>query len=169
MKSRWKTPIVFCCGIILLPAWPRSADPPRLVILISMDQMRADYFDRFANEFTGGLQRLSRDGMVCGSADLNYACSETGPGHASLATGSYPHTHGILANEWPDRRTQTQVYCVGDTSAKPVAGEGGKASPVNLTVTALGDWLKAASPQSKVISVAAKDRAAVLMGGQRPD
>ena len=142
MRSRWKKPLAVCCSIILLMAWASTADPPRLVILISMDQMRADYFDRFANEYTGGLKRISRDGLVCSNADLNYACSETGPGHASLATGSYPHTHGILANEWPDRRTRQQVNCVRDTSAKPLAGEGGKVSPSNLTVTALGDWLK---------------------------
>ncbi|MGH7495881.1 MAG: alkaline phosphatase family protein [bacterium] len=169
MRSRWITLLVFGCSMMLLLAWARPADSPALVILISMDQMRPDYFDRFANEFTGGLKRLSRDGLICSNADLNYASTETGPGHASLATGSYPHTHGILANEWRDRGTRRQVYCVTDTNAKSLAGEGGESSPRNLIVTALGDWLKAASPQSKVVSVAVKDRSAVLMGGQHPD
>jgi predicted AlkP superfamily pyrophosphatase or phosphodiesterase len=169
VRSRWKTLLTFCCGIVLLLAWTRPADSPRLVILISMDQMRADYFDRFADEFTGGLKRLSREGLVYANASLNYASSETGPGHATLATGSYPRTHGILSNEWCDRGTRQEVYCVDDTAAKSLAGEGGKVSSKNLRVTAFGDWLKAASPQSKVISMAVKDRAAVLMGGQRPN
>ncbi len=167
--SRCKSLLVLCCGLILFLSWAWPLDSPRLVILISIDQMRADYFERFEKEFTGGLRRLYREGRVYTQADLNYASSETGPGHATLATGSYPRTHGILANEWPDRFSRRQMYCVADTSAKAVAGEGGKISPRNLAVTALGDWLKASSPQSKVISVAVKDRSAVLMGGQRPD
>ena len=109
MRSLWITLLVCGCGIVLLLAWARPADSPALVILISMDQMRADYFDRFAGEFTGGLKRLSRDGHVCSNADLNYASTETGPGHATLATGSYPHTHGILANEWRDRLSRQQI------------------------------------------------------------
>ncbi len=167
--ARCKFLLLCCCGFILFSSWVWPPDSPRLVILIAIDQMRADYVERFEGEFTGGLRRLCREGLVFTQADLNYASSETGPGHAALATGSYPRTNGILSNEWPDRFSQRQVYCVGDTSAKAVDQEGGKKSPRNLAVTGLGDWLQAASPQSKVVSVAVKDRAAVLMGGQRPE
>jgi predicted AlkP superfamily pyrophosphatase or phosphodiesterase len=141
----------------------------QLVILISIDQMRADYFTRYENAFTGGLGRLYREGLVFTNADLNYAASETGPGHATLATGSYPGTNGILANEWVDPKSRQPLYCVQDSTAKMVDGEGGGCSPSHLAVTAFGDWLKAASPSSKVISVAVKDRAAILMGGKHPD
>jgi predicted AlkP superfamily pyrophosphatase or phosphodiesterase len=142
---------------------------PKLVLLVSIDQMRADYFERYGPEFTGGLGRLYREGLVYANADLNFASSETGPGHATLATGSYPRTHGILANEWIDPQTRKKVYCVVDSGAAQVEGEGGYYSPKNLVVTAFGDWLKVHSLSSKVISVSAKDRAAILMGGKQPD
>lgn len=142
---------------------------PKLVVLVSIDQMRADYLERHGAEFTGGLGRLYREGLVYTNADLNYASSETGPGHASLATGSYPNVNGILANEWIDPKTRKKVYCVGDSTAAAVENEGGNFSPKNLMVTGLGDWIKTHSLDSKVISVSAKDRAAILMGGKLPN
>jgi predicted AlkP superfamily pyrophosphatase or phosphodiesterase len=143
-----------------------AAIKPRLVIFISIDQMRADYLERFKESFAGGLKRLTREGIVFRNADLNYAPSETGPGHAALSTGSYPSRSGILSNDWIDPSTRKEVYCVDDSSAEKVDAEGGGFSPKNLEVTALGDWLKSASPHSKVIAISAKDRAAILMGGQ---
>lgn len=160
--------LLLCCGMMAAPkAWSQEA--PRLVILISIDQMRHDYFERFGREFSGGLKRLYDEGMVYTSADLNYAASETGPGHATLVTGAYPRRHGIPANEWPDRASRRQVYCVSDTSAGAVNGEGGGVSPKNLMTSAIGDWLKEAAPQSRAVAIAVKDRAAILMGGRRPD
>ncbi len=145
-----------------------SADRPRLIILISIDQMRADYLHRYRAEYTSGLKQLST-GAVFSNADLNYASSETGPGHATLGTGSYPRNSGIAGNEWIDPVTRAAVYCVEDSSARPVEGEGGNRSPRNLLRTGLGDWIKAADSRSKVVSVSAKDRAAILLGGKNPD
>ncbi len=142
---------------------------PKLVVLISVDQMVPEYLERYGQQFTGGFKRLSTEGIVFTNATLNYASSETGPGHATLSTGSYPSTSGILANEWNDPKTRKRIYCVGDSLAKPVEGKGGGVSPRNLVVTTIGDWLKAESLVAKVVSVASKDRAAVLMGGKRPN
>lgn len=168
MRLRLRIALMLC-AVLLLPSCSNKPALPKLVLLISIDQMRADYLERFGAEFTGGLGRLYREGIVYTNADLNYAASETGPGHASLATGSYPNVHGILANEWIDPKTRKKVYCVSDSTALPVEGEGGNHSPNNLTVTALGDWIKTHSLDSKVISVSAKDRAAILMGGKSPN
>ncbi len=142
---------------------------PKLVILLVVDQMRGDYLERFASEFTGGYRRLISEGVVYTNADLNYAASETGPGHATLATGSYPARNGIVGNEWINRQTRKEMYCVTDSSALPIDGKGGWASPTHLLVTGIGDWLKAHAPSSKVFSLSIKDRAAVLMGGKKPD
>jgi len=144
-------------------------DRPRLIVLISVDQMRADYLDRYRAEYTSGLKELTSDGAVFSNADLNYASSETGPGHATLGTGCYPRNSGILGNEWIDPTTRRTVYCVEDSSARSVHGEGGNRSPRNLLRTGLGDWIKSAYPHSKVVSVSAKDRAAILLGGKNPD
>jgi len=142
---------------------------PRLVIVISVDQMKAEYFDWYGAHWNGGLKRLFTDGVVYTQAMLDYASSETGPGHATLSTGSFPRHSGILGNDWIDPTTRRSVYCVEDSTALEVEGMGGGRSPRNLKVTALGDWLKKASSTSRVVSVSIKDRAAILMGGQHPD
>jgi len=146
-----------------------AADRPKLVIYISVDQMKAEYLDWYKAEFTGGFKRFLRDGAVFTNADLNYAPSETGPGHAALGTGAYPVHSGILSNEWLDRKSGINHYCVEDTTAGKVDGEGGGVSPKTLVVTGLGDWWKKSIPGSKVVSLSVKDRAAILMGGQHPD
>lgn len=157
--------------LFTLPIFSESPklEKPHLIIFISVDQMREDYFSRFADEFTGGLKQLYTQGTFYTNADLNYATSETCLGHATMSTGAYPRTSGIQENEWIDPTTRKAVYCVEDSSAGTVEGEGGGFSPHNLLVTAIGDWLKSASPKSKVISASGKDRAAILMGGQHPD
>ncbi len=140
-----------------------------LVLIISIDQMKSEFYDWYGRHWTGGLKRLYQEGIVYTNGSLDFASSETGPGHATLATGSFPRVHGIHANEWVDPTTRRDVYCVEDTLAGPVAGEGGRISPRNLVVTALGDWMKRSNPATKVISLSVKDRSAVLMGGQHPD
>ncbi len=146
-----------------------AAEQPRLIIFISVDQMREDYFDRFAPSFAGGFKRLYTDGVFFSNANLNYASSVTCLGHATLSTGTYPMKSGIIDNEWINPVTRKSVYCVADTMAGGVDGEGGGSSPNNLLVTAVGDWLKDSSPRSKVIAMSGKDRAAILMGGKHPD
>ncbi len=160
--------ILLALCFISIAAFAKSP-PPKLVVFISIDQMRADYFDRYGYLFTGGFKRLSSQGIVFSNADLNYATSETGPGHATLGTGCYPSKSGILSNDWIDPESKRNVYCVEDSLAKPVEGEGGGFSARNLVVPAIGDWLKEHSKQSKVVAVSSKDRAAILMGGSKAD
>lgn len=156
--------------LVLLPLIIFSKTPaPKLVVFISIDQMRPDYFERYGHLFSGGLNRLYSKGVVYTNADLNFASSETGPGHAALGTGTYPWKSGIHGNEWIDPVTKKNVYCVEDSLAKPVEGEGGGFSPRNLVIPAIGDWLKQSSKKSKVVSVSSKDRAAILMAGKNPD
>ncbi|MBI2428628.1 MAG: alkaline phosphatase family protein [Ignavibacteriales bacterium] len=155
--------------LLLASFVPAQESKPTLIVLISIDQMRADYFERYGKYFTGGFGRLYNQGIVYTNADLNYATSETGPGHATLGTGCFPWKSGIQGNEWIEVHTLNDTYCVSDSTAKPVDGIGGGFSPRNLMVTAIGDWLKKESPQSKVITVSSKDRAAILMGGKHPD
>lgn len=157
-------------GSLAQPSAPKKAtEQPSLVVIISVDQMKAEYIDWYGHQWNGGLKRLYAEGTVFTNAMLDYAASETGPGHATLSTGSFPRTHGILGNEWVDPKTRKDVYCVEDSTAKPVDGLGGGMSPRHLVVPALGDWLKASSKSSKVISLSVKDRAAILMGGKNPD
>ncbi len=165
-----KSLFVFC-GLLLISLVPLTAeanDPPRLVVFISIDQLRADHLERYRQLYTAGFQKMLSEGTAFSNAGLNYAVSSTGPGHATLGTGVYPWKSGIVSNNWTDRLTSRRVYCVEDSTARPVDGEGGGRSPRLLRATALGDWLQTASPRSKVISLSYKDRAAILMGGKQP-
>lgn len=141
----------------------------RTIAFVSIDQMKAEYLEWYKAEFTGGFKRILAEGTQFTNADLDYAPSETGPGHAALGTGSYPMHTGITGNNWLDRKTHKQVYCVEDSTAEKAEAEGGGVSSKNLMVTALGDWLKMATPTSKVLAASIKDRAAILMAGQKPD
>jgi predicted AlkP superfamily pyrophosphatase or phosphodiesterase len=155
----------------LLPSLPQNGhatDAPRLVVFISIDQMRADHLERYRQLYTAGFQKMLSQGTAFSNAGLNYAISSTGPGHATLSTGMYPWKSGIVSNNWTDRLTNRKVYCVEDSTAQPVDGEGGGRSPRLLRATTLGDWLQTASPRSKVISLSYKDRAAILLGGKQP-
>lgn len=153
---------------LLLLAAVAAAERPRLVVVVSVDQMRRDTLTRFAKEYTGGLKRMLDKGLRYRGL-LDHALTQTGPGHSTILTGCHPARTGIVANEWLDRKTLKPVYCVDDRQA-PVYGVKGKGrSPKLVLRDALGDWMKAADGRAKVFSVSCKDRAAIVMGGRRPD
>jgi predicted AlkP superfamily pyrophosphatase or phosphodiesterase len=161
----------FLAALLLCPSLLSAQDTtkPKLVVIIAVDQMRSEYVDRFRGDFVGGFKRMLDGGIFFENATLNYAVSETAPGHATLSSARYPSTNGIIANEWYDPKLKRKIYCVEDSSALVVEGEGGFRSSKNLVGSSLGDWLKQSSPGSKVISISDKDRAAILLGGKKPD
>lgn len=144
---------------------------PRLVVLISIDQLVPGQLERLEPGLGGGLARLWREGLVMDQARLPYSATETGPGHATLATGCVPSSHGVTGNTFFDRGSRSWGYCVGDESQVPVPEEasGGKVSPANLRVPTLGDYLCSNDPRARVFSVAGKDRSAVCMGGRHAE
>ena len=151
------------------PYTPSFEDPPRLVVGIMVDQMRFDYLTRFWNQYgEGGFKRLVGEGFNCRDHHFNYAPTSTGPGHASVYTGTTPSRHGIIGNNWFDKEAEAEVYCVGDTLQTSVGTDSnaGKHSPHRLLVTTITDQLRLHHQRrSKVISIALKDRGAVLPGG----
>ena len=160
-------------ALLLLAASPaRAADAPsdrpgplRLVLVIAVDQLRADRLDA---RMPGGLGRLAREGRVFTEAALEHADTETCPGHATMLTGHHPGPAGIPGNDFVDRASGHKVYCVEDAQAPTLGGKLGR-SPRLMRVTTLGDWMKAAWPASRVFALSAKDRAAITLGGQHPD
>jgi predicted AlkP superfamily pyrophosphatase or phosphodiesterase len=136
---------------------------PKLVVAISVDQFSAELFDRYRPTFTQGLKRLS-DGVTF-TGYQSHAATETCPGHSTLLTGRHPSGTGIIANDWQDRATWSEVYCV---SVPGVAGDDAR-GPQNLRASTFGEWLKQAEPQARVVSISGKDRAAIMMAGHSPD
>ena len=156
--------------LLFLFCAPGSAqERPRLVIGITVDQMRYDYLYRYWEDMSdAGLKRMLREGHVAHDGHYHYAPTYTGPGHASIYTGTGPAMHGIVGNNWYSRADQRRVYCAGDDRAKTVGSdtEDGKMSPHRLTATTLADQLElATNRRSKTIGIAIKDRGAVLPVG----
>ncbi len=141
-----------------------SREKPKLVMLIVVDQLRADLLDRYGDLFTGGFKRLRENGYSYVNATQDHAMTETGPGHATLATGVYPSRHGIVWNDWWEMRDGKWVIVsnVADPGVK-IIGEPSLAgvSPKNQLRTGLTEWMVAADPRTIVASVSAKDRGAI--------
>ena len=142
---------------------------PKLVVGIVVDQMRYDYIYRFWDKYgEGGIKRIVDDGFFCRNANFSYMPTYTGPGHASIYTGTTPEVHGIIANYWYDRYNEATRYCAQDDSVKSVGAETyeGKMSPKNMLTSTLGDELRLASNfKGKSLGISLKDRGAILPGG----
>lgn len=153
---------------LTLPFRLLYADGGKLVVLISIDQFTHEYLTRFRPHFVDdGFVLLLKRGAVFTNATFEHAVTSTGPGHAVLMSGCYGARNGIVLNTWFDRSTRRSVYCVADDSATMVGATGPGRSPVNMIGMTFGDQLRLHSAfRSRVVSVAGKDRAAVLMGGK---
>ncbi|MBP7451046.1 MAG: alkaline phosphatase family protein, partial [Flavobacteriales bacterium] len=147
--------------------------PPKLVVGIVVDQMRADYIYRYWDNFgDGGFKRLVNDGAFLRDAHFDYAPTYTAPGHASIYTGTSPALHGIVGNDLFDRKLGRDRYCAEDTTRKTVgmAGGVGQRSPINLLATTLADELERRTERrSRTIGIALKDRSAIFPIGRTGD
>ncbi len=146
---------------------------PKIVVGVVVDQMCYDYLYRFQHHFsTDGFNRFLNRGVNCRNTNYNYVPTYTGPGHASIYTGTTPYNHGIVANEWYDRTKAKGVNCVFDPSVQAVGNSSsayGQVSPHHLETMTVTDQLKFTYPASNVYSISIKDRSAVLPGGHLSD
>lgn len=155
-------------GIQPLPGG--AAEPkPRLVVLLTVDQLRGDMPLRFQQRFQGGLATLMQKGAVYTQAHYQHSTTFTAVGFATLATGGAAAQHGMAGNDWYDARTRRKVYCVEDQQHQVLGDpESQGASPRNLTCSTFGDeWIDATSGKGRVFSVSIKDRGAILPAGHR--
>ncbi len=130
--------------------------PPRLIVFVTVDQMRAEYLDRWAAQYTGGLARLRRGGAIFTDAYQDHAVTETAPGHATVLSGREPWKTGIVRND----------AGVQDPQVTQVGSPGPGASPFRFRGSVLMDWLRTADPLSRGLSISRKDRGAILPMGR---
>jgi predicted AlkP superfamily pyrophosphatase or phosphodiesterase len=142
---------------------------PKLVVGIVIDQMRYDYLTRFYNRFgEGGFKRMMNEGFNCKNNHFNYIPTYTGPGHASIYTGTTPKYHGVISNSWFDKDIEKSVYCAEDTSVQSLGtlGNTGQMSPHRMKTTSFADENRLFTQmQGKTIGIAIKDRGAILPAG----
>ncbi len=165
---------------------PALAEEPKLVVAILVDQLRYDYLERFHDEFSpGGFRLLTDQGAFMTFAEYNYCPTITGPGHASFLSGAPPAVHGIISNDWFDKRTGKMVNCVADDSVKGVGGKAvattggieaeavegvkdeGQRSPRNFFGSNFSDEMRLRF-HSRVVGISLKDRGAILPAGKKP-
>ncbi len=151
------------------PVATNDLKQPKLVVGVVVDQMRQDYIYRYWNKFgNGGFKRLMNEGYFYKNTHYNYVPTYTGPGHASIYTGTSPATHGIISNDWYVKETGKITYCTDDENVRPVGtdSKAGLMSPKNLLVTTIGDELKLnTNQQAKVFAISLKDRSSILPAG----
>jgi hypothetical protein len=168
--SAFVSAVLFAATVVAQDDSPQQR--PRLCVLVSVDQL-ADWVFELGQPFyapDGGFRRLQRDGVRFANCAYEHACTETGPGHATIGTGAPASRHGIVKNQWYSRADKGLVYCVGEPAeALPELPEGKDRGPGRMLVPTLADSLKAHVPGGKVASVAWKDRSAILMGGPSAD
>lgn len=164
--------IFLICALFISQSLVAQQEQPKLVVGVVVDQMCYDYLFRFYDQFgKNGFRKLMDKGTHFRNVTYNYVPTYTGPGHASVYTGTSPDNHGIVANEWFHRPYEREVNCVEDTTVFSVGttSANGKCSPHFLRANTITDQLKLTYPKGKVISVSIKNRSAILPGGHLSD
>src|SRR6266480_1669777 len=144
--------------ILAVLSWLTTPAPPRpkLVVVITVDQLRPDYFTRWKGQLTGGLGQLATEGAFFTDGYQDHAVTETAPGHSTILSGLWPAHTGIIRNS----------VGVQDTAAPLIGTTGPGASPKRFRGTTLFDLLKAVDTTARALSVSLKNRVAILPIGQ---
>lgn len=157
------------CLLTIAPA-AAQAPKPDLIVLIAIDQLGTQLFNRWRTSASKGLERIADEGILYGNAYQSHGITETCAGHSTLLTGKHPSHTGIVANGWYDGASGKNVYCVADSKFTPAHdAKARKVGPGLLATDTLGDWLKAQQPNARVVSLSCKDRASITMGGHHAD
>ena len=147
----------------------QTASPPTLVVILVVDQMRADYLDWYGANFTAGLRRLTREGAVFTRGAYPYLNTITCAGHATIGTGTFPYRHGMILNNWFDPKSGTSPYCTDDPSMTEISYNGLSSvqgdSAKRLLVPALGEQIMDRGGRSVAISL--KPRSAITLTGHK--
>lgn len=142
---------------------------PSLVVLVVVDQMRAEYLTRYQSLWTSGFKRLLAEGAHYDNAFYPYLNTVTCAGHATLGTGAVPATHGIILNQWYRRELNAMKPCTFDPAVRTWTYGGGSGgdghSAVALKVPTLAQRLREAAPESRSVTFSVKARSAIMMAG----
>ena len=180
-RAAWRLMVAGVCsgvalGLSSCPKKPAGGGPagsaaarPSLVVVIAVDQLRADLLDRYGAAFTGGFERLRRQGRWFTRTDVDHAITVSHPGHATLATGMHPSHHGIVDAAFyagpPGARVFTDA--VEDKDA-PIVGAPKLpgASPRQFLATTLAEWIASASAGARVVAVGSGRFSSLLHAGK---
>ena len=155
---------VSALALVIAAVWPEAQSSPKLLVILVVDQMRADYLQTFAHHWQSGFRRLLDEGAVFERAAYPYMNTVTCAGHSSIGTGAHPRTHGMVLNAWWHRDVRALQACMDDTASPHVsygrpAASGSSAK--RLLVPTLADELRAQRPGARAVSISLKPRSAI--------
>jgi hypothetical protein len=149
---------------------PGGRPLPKLVLFMVIDgfpqEQLVKYYDLYGDR---GLKLFLDEGGWYGNNHYSHATTYTGVGHATLLSCAHPYKHGVVGNDWIDKKTGKRLYSTEDARFKYLDEETpdhAGTSPFNMKVTTVGDELIYANSKSKVITIAGKDRSAIGLAGQ---
>ena len=153
------------------PAKPeaQNAAPPKLVVILVVDQMRVNYLTWYAANYSSGLARLIREGAWFTEAAYPYLNTITCAGHSTIGTGSFPYRHGMILNNWYDPKTGKSPYCTDDATETEISYNGlpsvhGDSAKL-LMEPAIGEQIMKKGGRSVALSF--KPRSAIPLTGHR--
>jgi predicted AlkP superfamily pyrophosphatase or phosphodiesterase len=172
--SRFRLSLYGAALALVASAAPAAAasvkPPPKLVLFMVVDgfpqEQLVKYYDQYGE---GGFKRILDGGAWYGNNHYSHATTYTGVGHATLLSCAHPYKHGVIGNDWLDKKTGERLYSTEDKTRKYLGEETpahAGTSPFNIKVTAVGDELIYANRKSKVIAISGKDRSAIGLAGQ---
>ena len=172
MNRRWLAASLLLAGMTITPVHA-SAEPPRLVVVLVIDQMRSDYIDRYQHQWHAGLKWLLTEGAWFRRAAYPYLGTVTCPGHATISTGTFPAQHGMILNDWWDRERAALIRCTDDAEHANVSYGGpldGGTSAGRLAAATLADEIRAQLPgPNRVVALSLKARSATMLAGRAAD
>jgi predicted AlkP superfamily pyrophosphatase or phosphodiesterase len=164
--------VVSTLALLVAAVRPEAQSPPKLVVILVVDQMRADYLQRFAHHWRGGFRTLLNEGAVFDRAAYPFMNTVTCAGHATISTGTQPRTHGMVLNAWWHRDVRALQACMDDTESPHISyGRPAKSgsSPKRLLVPTLADELRSQKSGARVASISLKPRSAIGLAGHGGD
>lgn len=158
--------------IMALPSFGKKKIPsekPKLIVQIVISQMRYDYLNKYWNKYSdNGFKKLVENGTFCKNAHYNYHLTQNAPGFATIATGTNPSMHGIVADKWYDRLKEEIVDATYDKNTNSIGTyvDQSRLSPSKLLSTTISDELRLSTNfSSKVFGVSMHGKEAVLSSG----
>ncbi|WP_370980869.1 alkaline phosphatase family protein [Agaribacterium sp. ZY112] len=160
--------IALICLPLSLSIFASDIDRPKLVLQLTVDQLRPDLIERYKDRFVdNGFNYLLNNGVSFSNAQHPHAVTETIVGHTSLATGATPSIHGMISNRWYDQENEQMVYSCSDPTVKLIGATGEGQSPANIRVDSFSDHLIQSLPGARAFAVSVKDRGAIPLAGKK--
>jgi predicted AlkP superfamily pyrophosphatase or phosphodiesterase len=157
---------------LLITSAPAAQQPTRLVVIVVLDQFRADYLNTFASHWRAGFKTLLSEGAVFTRAQYPYFHTDTCAGHFTIATGTFPRTHGMVADTWWEQQPRRAIECTDDDKAPVVSY--GRASKLgksarNSMAPSIADELREQKPGARIVTLSMKARSAIGLAGHGGD